>query len=79
MKTLETLQRLEQMDQLIRLKSTGSPNLFATRLGISKSSLYNYLEILKLLGGPVRYNSQILTTAQFRDSCNIAKKAWQKN
>jgi len=77
MKLLETLHRLEQMDQLICLKSTGSPNLFATRLGISKSSVYNYLEILKLLGGPVRYNSQI-TSFEYEQSVVLILKYMKK-
>jgi len=61
MKVIDILQRLEQMDQLIRLKATGSPRAFASRLGISKSSLYNYLELLRMLGGPVQYNQQLST------------------
>lgn len=39
--SLDILNRLQQMDQLIRLKATGNPVAFAARLGISKSMLYN--------------------------------------
>jgi len=59
MKAFDYLQRLQQMDQLIRLKATGSPRVFASRLGISKSSLYNHLDLLRMLGGPVKYNQQL--------------------
>ncbi|MDX1911942.1 MAG: hypothetical protein SFV22_10675 [Saprospiraceae bacterium] len=59
MKTIDMFQRLEQMDQLIRLKATGSPKEFAARLGISKSMMYNYLDMLRTLGGPVHYNRAI--------------------
>ena len=44
------------MDQLIRLKGTGNTNAFAVRLGLSRSMLYNYLDLLKTLGGPIQYS-----------------------
>ena len=56
MKAIDILQRLEQMDQLIRLKATGNPREFASRLGISQSMMYNNLDLLRSLGGPVLYN-----------------------
>ena len=56
MKAIDILQRLEQMDQLIRLKATGNPREFASRLGISQSMMYNNLDLLRALGGPVLYN-----------------------
>jgi len=62
MKVIDQLQRLEQMDQLIRLQATGNPDAFARRLGLSKSMLYNYIDLIRLLGGPVRYNK---TSASF--------------
>lgn len=48
--------RLERMDQLIRLKATGCPVEFASRLGLSRAMMYHYLDLLRELGGPVRYN-----------------------
>lgn len=56
MKAIDILQRLEQMDQLIRLKATGPPKQFASRLDISQSMMYNYLDLLRSLGGPIQYN-----------------------
>ncbi len=64
MKAIDTLQRLEQMDQLIRLKATGSPREFASRLGISQSMMYNYLDLLRTLGGPIQYN-KIATSYEY--------------
>ncbi len=58
MNIIDTFKRLEQMDQLIRLKATGKPRVFAARIGISHSSLYNYIQLLRMLGGPVQYNQQ---------------------
>jgi predicted DNA-binding transcriptional regulator YafY len=61
MKTLDLLQLLEQMNQLIRLKATGSPQEFARRLRLSQSMMYNYLEMLRALGGPIQYNRRLQT------------------
>ncbi len=58
MKALDTLNRLKQIDLLIRLKATGNPTAFAARLGISQSMMYNYLNLLKTLGGPIRYSQR---------------------
>jgi predicted DNA-binding transcriptional regulator YafY len=48
--------RLEQIDCLIYKKSTGNPKVFASKLGISESTLYEYLNELKELGAPILYN-----------------------
>ena len=55
MKTLDILSRLHRMDQLIRLKATGSPKEFAARLQVSQSMMYKNLDVLKSLGGPITY------------------------
>ncbi len=55
MKAFDILSRLQRMDQLIRLKATGNPKEFAARLGISESLLYYNLDLLKSMGGPIRY------------------------
>ena len=47
---------LEQMDYLIRIKGTGHPQQLAERLGISRRSVYNYIEFLKERGAPVAYS-----------------------
>lgn len=51
-----SFQKLEQIDQLIRLKSAGTSNAFAQKLGISRATLFNYIGFLKELGGPIIYN-----------------------
>jgi hypothetical protein len=55
MKTLDQFNLLLRMDQFIRLKATGNPKEFAARLRLSQSMMYNYLDVLKSLGGPIRY------------------------
>lgn len=48
--------RLQQIDQLIRLKATGQPHELARKLRISPSTLYEYMDIMKnVLAAPIRY------------------------
>lgn len=47
---------LKRMDQMIRFQSTGSPEVFASRLDVSERTMYNYLAILKTLGAPIRFS-----------------------
>ena len=55
MSFLAHLDLLTRMDQLIRRKSTGTPQAFAQRLGISTASLYRHLDHLAALGASVVY------------------------
>ncbi len=55
MKFLETGRRIETIDQLIRQKRTGTPKQLAQRLGISKSSMYKSIELMKMLDAPILY------------------------
>ncbi|MFN0033614.1 MAG: hypothetical protein ACKVUS_01020 [Saprospiraceae bacterium] len=59
MKAMHIIHRLEQMDQLIRLKATGSPKQFAALIRCSESTMYNYLDMLKEMGGPIQYNKAL--------------------
>jgi hypothetical protein len=52
----ERLFKLEQLDQLIRLKATGSPRELARKLKISERSVYDLLIILKTAGASINYN-----------------------
>ncbi len=56
MKLFETLQMIERVDQLIRLKATGTPTQLAQRLQLSERSIYNVIEIMKEMGAPIYYN-----------------------
>lgn len=47
---------VERMDRLIRLKATGTPEEFASKLNISKRSLFRLLNRLKDIGCPIKYN-----------------------
>jgi predicted DNA-binding transcriptional regulator YafY len=51
-------ERIERIDQLIRLKATGSPKEFARKLEISKTWLYEYLKYLKNKGVPIEFDKE---------------------
>ncbi len=50
---------IARMDMLIRMQATGSPKQFASRLGISKTTLYRVLNTMKELEAPIRYDNTI--------------------
>ena len=50
MKTIEQINRLQRIDQLIRTESTGCPKDFARKLNISVSTLFELLNCLNQLG-----------------------------
>ena len=47
---------LKEIDGLINLKSTGNPERFASKIGVSVATLYRYLNFMKENGAPVKYN-----------------------
>lgn len=47
--------RIEYLDHLIRIRSTGSPAQLARRMHMSQRCLYNYVSLLRELGAPVRF------------------------
>lgn len=47
--------RLQHIDHLIRIKGTGCPKTFARKLSISESTLYEFLQFMKLMGAPIMY------------------------
>ena len=53
----EIFHRLERIDHLIRIKATGTPTELASKLGISERSVYEYLNLMKELGAPIKFNS----------------------
>ena len=58
MKAIIQLERLERIDQLIRLHATGKPSELATKLNISISTLYELLNYLKDLGASFYYSRE---------------------
>lgn len=53
---IKHIEIIERIDQLIRLQATGTPEDFASRLGISKTKLYRVIGVMKKLNAPIEYN-----------------------
>ena len=54
----EIFLRLSRIDQLIRIKGTGTPSELAGKIGISERSTYEYIRLMKDFGAPVLYSRQ---------------------
>lgn len=55
MKLVELLKRIERIDQLIRLKATGTPKRLAEKLEISERSVHRIIDTMKNMGAPIYY------------------------
>ena len=52
----KTVDKLHRIDQLIRMKATGQPHELASRLRVSPSTLYEYIDIMRsVLLAPIKY------------------------
>ena len=56
MKSLKTLERLQQLHQRILQENTGTPKELASFMNISERSLYRLIEKLKDLNASICYN-----------------------
>lgn len=54
-----TRRGLERLDNLIRLKATGTPKDLASRLNITERTVYRIIKQLKEMGCPVYFNKEI--------------------
>lgn len=50
-----TLRRIKFIDQLIRIKGTGTAEKLGERLGISRSAVYEYINLMKAYGAPIKF------------------------
>lgn len=58
----QTLALIERIDSLIKKRATGSPEQMAHQLGVSRSTWFNYLTVLKEdLHFPIEYDRQAHT------------------
>jgi predicted DNA-binding transcriptional regulator YafY len=53
----EILNRFLRIDHLIRIKGTGTPAQLAERLNLSERSVYTYINYMKTLGCPIKFDS----------------------
>jgi predicted DNA-binding transcriptional regulator YafY len=51
----EIMDRLSRMDELIRIKGTGSPKQLAGKIGLSERAMYETLMLMRGLGAPIHY------------------------
>ena len=52
---LEKLQLIERVDQLIRMKATGSANDLARKLGVSRSTVFEILDTMRIMGAEIEF------------------------
>ena len=57
MSLIKYFERIKRIDHLINLRATGTPEEFARRLGIRRSTLFNNLQELRNLGVNIKYSS----------------------
>jgi len=58
MRFFKKIQLIERIDQLIKLKATGSARELASRINLSKSTVYEILELMKMMGAEIEYDSE---------------------
>jgi len=58
MNFIEKTRLIERIDQLIRMKATGSASDLASRIGIGRSTVYEVLEVMKNMGAEIEYCNQ---------------------
>lgn len=83
MKLIEQLRLLERLDQLIRLKATGTPAQLASRIEVSERQLYRLIQSLKEMGFPIEYCKecqcyQYTEEVKLRVEIQIAEEAMLK-
>ena len=61
MKVFEYLDRFNLMQRLIESRCTGTPDEFAGKLRISRTSLYETIDELKSRGAPIAYSKSTKT------------------
>ncbi|MFT3823007.1 MAG: HTH domain-containing protein [Chitinophagaceae bacterium] len=65
----EFLLRLQRIDHLIRIKNTGTPAQLAKRLGVSERTVYEYLNLMKDFGAPIKFNNYRQSYYYDQDGC----------
>ncbi len=61
MKVFEYLDRISLMHKLVSRQKTGTPDELAKQLGVSRTSLYELIDELRLRGVPIAYSKSAKT------------------
>lgn len=56
MNFIAQIQMIRRLDALIRRKGTGTPEELASRLEISRATVFRHLDDLKTLGAPLKFS-----------------------
>jgi len=70
MSLIKYIERLQRMDSLISMKSTGTPDEFARKMRLRRSTLFQNLQELKEIGVEIKY-SYIRQTYYYADGHRI--------
>ena len=52
---LQKIKIIERLDQLIRMKATGSPDKLAEKLGLSRSTVYEIIDCMRSMDAEIEY------------------------
>ena len=58
MNFLDQLERLKRINQLIKMKATGTPQQLARRLDLSERRVYQLIKLMKELEAPVHFDRE---------------------
>ena len=61
MKFFTFLDRIDKINRLVKNGNTGSPGEFASKLGVSRTSLYELIDELRSRGAPIVYSKSTKT------------------
>ena len=59
MNFIKYIDRLKTVNKLIKQKKTGSPTELANKLNLSRSQLYETIDLLKIYGAPIKYSRKL--------------------
>jgi len=71
MNFIKQIERVKRINQLIKHRNTGRPEVFAKKLNISRRQLYNTIELLKDYGIKIQYD-RVLESFYYIDNENIS-------
>lgn len=53
---INRIELIKRIDHLIRIKGTGAPSELAARINISERSIYLYLNLMRDMGAPIKFD-----------------------
>ena len=70
MSILKYFERIKYMHFLIERKATGHPRRFAEKLGVSRSTLMEYIKDMKEIDAPIAYDKN-RETYYYKEPCEL--------